>query len=135
MRVLATPALVSLALAGCGVGVANDPVREARAQTEVGRLLAGKVAGPTRSCISRFEAREQRIIDERTIVFSSGRNRLYRADIPGGCTGLDDHSTIIRRSPTGTLCSGEIFEVRDSGTQFTRGSCAFGDFTEYRTRR
>lgn len=129
---LLAPALL---LASCGAAVADAPQRSAKAETELTRLLAGKVAGETRSCILQREARDQRNIDERTIIFGAGRSRLYRNDIPGGCPRLDNRSTIIRSSPTNTICSGEIFEVRDSGTGFVYGSCTFGEFTEYRNAR
>lgn len=124
-----------LLLASCGAAVADSPTRSSRADNELTRLLSGKVAGQTRSCISQRDATDQRNIDERTIIFRAGRDRLYRNDIPGGCPRLDNRSTIIRASPTSTICSGEIFEVRDSGTGFTYGSCTFGEFTEYRTAR
>ena len=39
---------------------------------------------------------------------------------------------IIRQSISANICSGEIFEVRDSGTGFSYGSCSYGEFTEYR---
>lgn len=125
--------LVPLLLAGCSTGVATEPVRSAKAETRLSQLLAGKVAVGTQSCIPNREADRQTIIDERTILFPVGRGRVYRNDIPGGCQGLSSQSTLIRRTTSSSLCGGEIFEVRDTGTGFSRGSCSFGDFTEYRT--
>jgi len=123
--------LMPLLLAGCGVGVAGDPVRSAKAETRLGQLLAGKVAGRTQSCISRIDADRQTVIDGGTIIFNGNRSRLYRTDI-ANCPRLDDRTTMIRRSTSSSICSGEIFEVRDSGTGFSHGSCSYGDFVEYR---
>lgn len=127
------PILALLLTASCNAGIAVDPVREAKAETRLTQLLAGKVAGATRSCISQQEAREQRIIDDRTIIYRTGRTTLYRNEV-SGCPRLDDRSTLTRRSTSSSICSGEIFEVRDS-TGFVYGACTFGEFTEYRNAR
>jgi hypothetical protein len=124
--------LVPLLLAGCSAGVATEPVRNARAETRLNQLLAGKAAIRTQACISNREADRQTIIDERTILFPVSTGRVFRNEIPGGCPGLSSRSTLIRRTTGSSLCSGEIFEVRDAGTGFNRGSCSFGEFTEYR---
>jgi len=127
--------LAPILLAGCSAGVATEPVRSAKAETRLSQLLAGKVAVGTQLCIPNRDANRQTVIDERTILYRVGTSKVYRNDIPGGCLGLDSRSTLIRRTTGSNLCGGEIFEVRDSGTGFSRGSCAFGDFTEYRTPR
>lgn len=121
-----------LLTASCGAGVVADPVRSSKAETRLTQLLAGKVAGRTTSCINQRDANEQRVIDERTIIYRTGRNKLYRTEIDQ-CPRLDSRSTLIRRTTSPNICSGEIFEVRDAGTGFSYGSCTFGEFTEYRT--
>ena len=128
--------LAPFLLAGCAAGVADDPVRTARAETRLGELLGGKEPGRRLSCLPRMNAERQTIIDERTILFrpSAGRGRVYRSDLETPCPRLDTTSTIIRRSTSSSICAGEIFEVRDSGTQMSYGSCTFGPFTEYRAR-
>lgn len=128
--------VLPLLLAGCGAAVASDSPREVRAQQRAERLLVGKTAGETRSCAPLRELNRQTIVDERTILYRVSSTKVWRNDIPGGCAGLDRNSTLIRRTINGTsICSGEIFEIRDSGTQFPRGSCSFGEFTEYRAAR
>lgn len=128
--------LVPLLLtASCSAVDATAPVRDAKAEARLDQLLAGKVAGPTRSCITHRDADRQEVIDERTIIYRVGRDLLYRNDISPSCAGLDRDSTLIRRSSSPSLCRGDIFQVRDSGTSFERGSCSLGEFTEYRTLR
>ncbi|HZF42873.1 MAG TPA: hypothetical protein VEZ48_05650 [Sphingomonadaceae bacterium] len=124
--------LVPLLLAGCSAGVATEPVRNARAETRLTQLLAGKVAVGTQSCISQRDATRQTVIDERTILFPVSPGRVYRNEIPGGCPGLESGSTLIRRTTGPSLCSGEIFQVREAGTGFSNGACSFGSFNEYR---
>lgn len=122
-----------LAMSSCSAGVATEPVRSAKAETRLGELLSGKVAGRTQACINQRDANDQRIIDNSTILYRVGRDRVYRNDIPGGCPRLDSRSTLIRRTISPSICSGEIFEVRDSGTGMSYGSCSYGEFTEYRS--
>lgn len=117
----------------CTGEVATAPVRDARAEARLAQLLEGKVQGATRSCIARRDAERQEIIDETTIIYRAGGDRVIRGNIAPACTGLDRHSTMIRQSTSTDICAGEIFEVRDAGTQFPQGSCIYGDFTEYRT--
>lgn len=122
-----------LLAASCSAEVATAPVRDARAEARLATLLGDKVQGETRSCIARRDAERQEVIDETTIIYRSGSDRVIRGNIAPACTGLDRGSTMIRRSTSSDICAGEIFEVRDAGTQFPRGSCIYGDFTEYRT--
>lgn len=123
-----------LLLAACGANVAEDSVQTVKAQTRLDQLLAGKTPGRTNSCVSRIDSQRQTVIDERTILFrpAAGNSRVFRSDLSPACPRLDRNSTIIRRSTSSSICAGEIFEVRDSGTQFSYGSCTFGPFTEYR---
>lgn len=126
--------LLSLLLAGCGAAVATDSPRDARAQVRADRLLAGKTAVGTQSCAPLRELDRQTVVDERTILYRVSATKVWRNDIPVGCAGLDRNSTLIRRSISSTnICSGEIFEVRDAGTQFPMGACSFGEFTEFRS--
>ena len=99
----------------------------------IGQCSGSCITTATRSCIARRDAERQEIIDESTIVYRPGNDRVIRGDIAPSCPGLDRNSTIIRRSISTDICAGEIFEVRDAGTQFPQGSCSYGDFTEYRT--
>lgn len=122
-----------LLLASCSADVATSAVRNARAEARLATLLGGKVQGATRSCISRRDAERQEIVDESTIVYRAGGDRVIRGNIAPSCSGLGRHSTLVRRSISPDICRGEIFEVRDAGSQFPRGSCSYGDFTEYRS--
>ena len=132
MRSLLLTALAPLALASCATDREPTPFqRTADNQERLDQRLRGLTqAGRQSSCVPAFQAREQRIIDERTILFFTGRAPVYRAEIRN-CPQLDRNSTIIRRSTLPSICENEIFEVRDSGTQFSRGSCTFDEITRY----
>lgn len=122
----------ALAVAGC----ATAPQRAERspeAEAQLARLLEGKVAGQPQSCLSSFRTQDMTVIDERTILYRDGSNRVWRNDMLGPCTGLGRPGTAIvtRQVSGGTLCRGEIAQIIDTAAGFTTGSCAFGDFVPY----
>lgn len=132
MRRLLLTAVLPVTLASCASDRAATPFqRTAENQERLDERLRGlTLAGRQSSCIPAFQAREQRIIDERTILFFTGRSPVYRVEIRS-CPALDRNSTIVRRSTLPSICENEIFEVRDAGTQFSRGSCTFDEITRY----
>jgi hypothetical protein len=73
------------------------------------------------------------VIDENTILFRDGGNRVWRTDLRGPCNGLGRPGTaLLTKQYGGTgLCSGEIAQVVDTSLGFTVGSCALGDFVPY----
>jgi hypothetical protein len=103
----------------------------ARDTTTVEQALAGRTAGPPRSCIP-----EPQIDDTRT--FASGAI-LYRMKIgpdylnkPSGCGGiLRGDSVIASRTPSTSLCRGDIVQVSDRISRAEYGSCGLGDFIPY----
>jgi hypothetical protein len=135
MRALISLSLFAAALAGCSVQPDSMAVRGPRAQQELDRYLVGKVAGAAVSCLPDYRTSDMTIVDEQTILFRDGANRVYRNDPPGGCSGAGrPGSTLVIRRFGGTgLCRGEIVQVADLLTGFGGGSCALGDFVPYTT--
>lgn len=127
--VLAAPVLV---LAACANTPSERPFqRTAENEQRLSQWLEGRTPRGSTGCVPQFSAREQRIIDARTILFrGAGGGTVYRSEIRA-CPQLDRNSTIIRRSISPQLCEGEIFEVRDAGSPFPEGSCTFGPITRY----
>jgi hypothetical protein len=76
------------------------------------------------------------VVDERTILYRDGSNRVWRNDMNGPCSGLGRPGTaIVTRQFGGSgLCRGEIAQVVDTVGGFTVGSCSFGDFVPYTGR-
>lgn len=73
------------------------------------------------------------VVDERTILFRDGPNRVWRNDVVGPCNGLGRPGTalVTRQFGSGTLCRGEIAQIVDTSAGFTIGSCSLGDFVPY----
>lgn len=133
MRALLAAALVTATLAGCAVSTAQQGQRSPRAQQTLDRYLTGRAAGAPQSCLPRYRADDMIVVDDRTILFRDGSNRVWRNDPAGGCRGLGRPGTaLVTRSFGGTgLCRGEIATVVDTASGFTVGSCALGDFVPF----
>ena len=124
--------MVGLATALMGCATAPQPqARSAEAQAKLQQLLAGKTAGSSMMCLPAWRRDKMVIIDNDTILFDEG-STVYRNELQGNCTNLSSgFYTLVTRSPTGSLCRGEIADVVDIHTNMTVGSCALGDFVPY----
>ncbi len=128
--------LIAAALASCSYAPPQAGMVDQRAQDKMARLLAGKVAGPPQSCLPHYRSREMTVIDDYTIAFRDGTNRVWITHPPGGCNGLGSgHYTLVTRQTTMGLCRGDIGQVTDLLSGATVGSCAMGDFVPYMTPR
>lgn len=124
--------LLTAALAGCAT--APPPAaRTAEAQAKLQQLIAGRAPGQAVGCLPSYSTRDMRVIDDNTIAFRSGGD-LYVNDLSaGGCTQLGSgFYTLVTRSQSGSLCSGDIAHVTDITSGMTVGSCTLGDFIPYR---
>jgi len=122
--------LLTAALAACST--APQP-RTAQAEAQLERLLAGKVAQQPVDCLPTYRSGDMVVIDDNTILFREGRNRIFRNDLNGGsCTGLGGgHYALVTKQFGGGLCRGDIAQVMDVSNGMTVGSCVMGDFVPY----
>jgi hypothetical protein len=132
MRVIAV-LMAGAVLASCTTGPYPAPTRTAEKQREYEQLLVGKVPQTPVSCLPHYRSGDMRTIDENTILFRDGANRVYVAHMQGGCNNLGSGSTalVTKQYGTANLCRGDIAQVVDTLNRFTVGSCVFGDFTPY----
>ncbi|GLR46561.1 hypothetical protein [Sphingomonas astaxanthinifaciens] len=107
-------------------------VRSPDAEKELARWLDGRVAGKPQTCLPSFRSQDMIVIDERTILFRDGANRVWRNDVNGPCSGLGRPGYALLTKQFGTgLCRGEIAQVVDTLNGFTVGTCSLGDFVPY----
>lgn len=82
-----------------------------------------------RSCINTQQIREQRVIDDRTILFRVGK-AWYRNDIPSSCIALGSERAFSYRTSQGSqLCAVDIITVINPSLGMSYGSCGLGKFT------
>ena len=132
MRVISL-LMAGAVLASCTTGPGPAPTRTADKQREYEQLLNGKVAQASVSCLPHYRSGDMRTIDENTILFRDGANRVYVANMQSGCTGLPTghYALVTHQFGTADLCRGDIAQVVDTLNRFPVGSCVFGDFTPY----
>ena len=121
------------AVAGCAASAEDQP-RSAKAQQALDKYLAGKVAGTPQSCLPTFRRDDMITIDEKTVLFRDGPNRVWRNDPAGGCMGLGRPGVaMVTKSFGGQLCRGDIVQMTDLTSGIVVGSCSMGDFVPYTT--
>lgn len=90
--------------------------------------VVAAVPAETKDCLMSGRVQEQRIVDDRTILFREG-SRWYRSDLAQSCQGLDPEKSLRTTTPSSRLCSGEPMTVFERGSNFTYGACPIGKFT------
>jgi hypothetical protein len=122
--------------ASCTAG-AGEPVElSAAEQTELEIELRGRVAEPTRSCVSSRDLRGNRSVGEGVLIFDGPtRDVIYVNRPAGGCPDLRQSRALLTRTPAAQLCRGDIATVFDPVSNIQYGGCGLGDFTPYRRVR
>ena len=120
-------AAASAVLAAAAPGL--SPKSEAKLQ----RLVAGKVAQPATSCMPYSRNREMTVLDDNTVVFNNGPERVFVAHLSDGCQNIVGPGpyALVTRQTTGTLCHGDIADVVDTMAHINAGSCVFESFVPY----
>ena len=122
-----------LLLAATFTGCSTAPeYRSARAEANLQRELAGKVALKAIDCLPSFNSGNMVVIDDSTILFKQGRNKVYSNDVSGGsCAGLGSGHYALVTQQHGRLCRGDFAKVMDVSNGTTIGSCVIGEFIPY----
>jgi hypothetical protein len=122
---------LTVAASACAASAMTEP-RTPKAERTLQRELAGKVAGAPVSCLPPFRTGDMTVVDDNTVLFKGGHNRVYRNDPPGGCSPMSwGGYTLVTRSNSAQMCRGDIVQVVDVGSGQIAGSCALGDFIPY----
>ena len=129
------PLLIVGALTGCTYAPAQQaPMVDQRAEARLNQLLAGKVPGRPQSCLAHFRADDMVVIDDYTIAFRDGTNRVWINKPPGGCNLLSAGPyALVTHTSIGSTCRGDIASVMDTINHASVGSCVFSDFVPYST--
>ena len=124
-------ALIAAGLAACSTST-EPPVRSAEDQARYLQLIEGRVAGAPINCLPSWDANDMRVIDEQTIVFGERSNRVYVANLRSPCDNLGQPGyAMVTRSPSASMCSGDIVNVVQTMSGILGGSCTIGTFTPY----
>jgi hypothetical protein len=131
------PLLIIAAVAGCTASSTRMTVTaQADAQSRLNKLLAGKMPGKPQSCLASYRANDMIVIDDYTLAFRDGTNRVWINKPAGGCNLLSagPYALVTRNMGGMGLCRGDIGQVTDTLNHTTVGSCVMGDFVPYMRR-
>ena len=131
MRKLLSIAAFSL-LAASASAMAS-PAREAN-EAKLARALEGRVAGEPVRCINLRNVRSSRIIDRTAILYDAG-GTIYVNRPRGGGESLDRWDTLVTRLHSSQLCSIDIVNLFESGSNIQTGFVSLGEFVPYRKPR
>lgn len=125
----------SLILATALLGAASQasPASDAaqvKAEAEITKILAGRVAGKPVSCVSLNQLGPSQTVDRTAIIYGQGRT-LYLNRLPNGCPGLTRFTFPVVKTSLSQLCSSDIITLVDQGSHMTAGSCGLGEFVPY----
>jgi hypothetical protein len=120
----------ALALAGCAANADSQRGRQAEAERDLAKALAGRTAGKAQDCISLTAANGPEIIDRNRIVYRDGR-RVWVNDLGGSCPGLEEDDLLVIEVHGSQLCRNDLFRANDRGSVVPGRYCRFGKFTPY----
>ncbi|WP_019834163.1 hypothetical protein [Sphingomonas sp. PR090111-T3T-6A] len=121
MRILTLATL--LAVLASGTAQASPP------QT-VEQALAGRTPGKPTSCIPLTRVDSTEIFDSGAILYRMKGGPDY-LNTPPHCSTLRHDRAISTRTPTGSICSGDIIRIFDAPAHFDFGGCGLGEFVPY----
>lgn len=129
---------IVLALCATLASCSTTPREAERAAAAEGRLaaavdaeLAGLAPGRRSACLPVAGRTDVRSTNYGSaIVYRVSRDLKYRNDTNGPCGRPDD--ILVTQTPLARVCSGDIVQTVDRASRFPTGSCALGEFVEYR---
>ena len=116
-------ALVTMAILATGTAYAKGAPNP-------DRLLAGRVAGKPVPCISQTRIIDTQTFDDGSIYYRMAGSADY-LNRPHECAALKADRAYATRTPSTSLCAGDILEIFDSASRIPYGSCSFDSFVPY----
>ncbi|MEO6359875.1 MAG: DUF6491 family protein [Sphingomicrobium sp.] len=122
-----------VALGSCST-TPQEASYDARGEARLQQALAGKVAGKAMDCLPTYRSADMIRVDDDTLLFRDGANRVYRNELNGSCSGIGSSNYALVTNSfggSGRICRGDIAKVVDLAAGFTVGSCVIGEFVPY----
>ena len=119
-----------LILAACAANAALPQKTATSDEAKIAHQLAGLTPGKPRNCIARDQMGTTKGFPN-TILYVEGRNKVWRNDVTGTCTGLAHDDVMVVVSMGSDLCRGDVVNTRARVGGMRTGSCVLGQFTPY----
>jgi hypothetical protein len=119
-------------IAGAAMIAAAVPAtaRAPGGEAELGRLLAGRIAGAPVSCVPLYNLGSAQIVDGVGIVYRVG-SKLYVNRPRTDARWLDDDDILVVRSFGSQLCNADRVDLIDRNSRMWSGFVSLGDFVPY----
>jgi hypothetical protein len=125
------PSLSRLSLLPLAAIVASCVQLSAPTGVSLDQQLAGRAAGPPRSCITAFSNSNLTAIDSSTFVYRSG-DSIYVNHPSSPCPGIAPLNTLIVDAQQGHYCRGDRVRALEPGSIIAGPVCILGDWVPYR---
>lgn len=103
-------------------------------EAQLAKAVEGRVAGEAVNCISLRPSGSSQVIQRSAIVYRTG-GTLYVNRPRAGAESLSGWDTLLTRTFTSQLCSGDVVQVVDPSTGHMRGLVFLGEFVPYKRAR
>lgn len=130
MRNVLKTSAIALASLGLLAAPALSAGEKLTGEEKLAKLLEGRVAGESESCISSFTTNNMNVIDGTAVVFRDGRTLWV--NVPRNAEDLDDDDVWVTRQFGTRLCRLDQVTTHDRGSLFFNGIVMLGDFIPYR---
>lgn len=128
MRKLFLMALVAAAAIPISAASAQQPDGD----TELQKMLEGRVAGTPVSCLSLRQLGSSEVIDGTAIVYRTKGSRLYVNRPRSGASLLDSDDILVTRTSGSQLCANvDAVDMVDRSSYSPKGFVILGDFVPY----
>jgi len=112
---------------------AGEPAElSAEGQARLDSELAGRTAGPARTCLVQRDIRETRTIADGVMLFEGVGDVLWVNRGSGGCGALRHGRAFRTVTPSTSLCRGDIVTIFDPTSGIEFGGCSLDEFVPYR---
>ena len=120
----------AFAAAVLAMAIPSAAAADQKGETQLAKLLAGRVAGPPVHCLGRSQRDNMQVIDRTALVFKDGKT--YYVNRPGGVNFLTWTDVPVFKIWGDQLCSKDIVHLRDRSSGLGGPSMIMGDFIPYR---
>lgn len=124
-------ALAALVIAGAAATAIAAGGRKEDAQAELGKALAGRIAGAPVQCIDARSVDGPEVIGDNTLIYRQSGHRLWVSTVPERCPFLHGNVVIITELFGAQLCRNTRFQTVSRNTSIPSGICRFGEFVPY----
>lgn len=123
-----TAALVMMSAAASGCATDGSTARDAARAAEADAVLANyRLTGETRACLPLRSIDEIEPLDDTRWLITTRSGEAYLNEVSRGCNGAAREFTYLQYSTSiGSLCSNEIVQVIDRGSNMSQGACGLG---------